>query len=46
MVNLSSIGNEHAKHTLRSLWKIVENIFFLDIEHVKKGEKRSISAEW
>ena len=25
---------------------MVENIFFLDIKHVKKGEKKSISTEW
>ena len=25
---------------------MVENIFFLDIMHVKKGEKKSISTEW
>lgn len=32
------MGKVYTKHILRSLWKMVENIFFLDSEHVGIGE--------
>ena len=44
------MGKVCTQHILRLLWKMVENMFFIDSEHVRKGEyspqKFMISIEW
>ena len=50
------MGKVSTKHILRLLWKMVENMFFLDSEHIGMGgmlptpppppKKNTISIEW